>query len=806
MSESTLRELLGRLVDGNEATANDVETIARALTSSRESRGLAFLALKRIVDGASGNGAGAANDDGDAKLAVLLGAVANPLTHISPDTDMDPSTALPTLALAASLFPLAPKAAARILQLPLNPPLSTSGSEASPGGNEQVAAAADVMSLLLELAELDSPVQLALAEMLAAATGSKSGRAFVRSRAMEWLEGAVEYRSASGAERSNGDLGGLCAVALSKLGMAQDGDDDLQQTSADGKAAQNGMGGNEVFLADKMAGVIISTAKTPSPGSPSTLISALEGLSVLSTRPAIKHQLAHDFAFLDALLSLSPVPERKGGSLPVTVDGQAKTQTQAAFDPAQPIAPIDTGICYGITTILLHLSLRRPIQSADDEQMAKLRAMASAASISGANGKGAKMGDALDMQDALDEDEVVCERVELLYRAGVVAALSGLVRAASTQVKVALGRLCLMLVMEQRHRAVFVRDGGFKVLGAIIRGTLPSTAATGTSGTGAPTIGQNASSSEVVTAETLPALQALAKLAITTPPPLLFPPPHQTTALNALVPLYTLLTHTDTSVLQTFEALMALTNLASIYPSIADRIVTATIMSTPRDDMFRGKGSPDGGDVKVLAKVEELLMDDNRMIRRAATELACNLAGSPQGYAYLSGEGGLEEIRKADSSASSRAAMRIHLLLVLLDSDDLPTQLAAGGALAIVSESPAACAHMLSVDGQTSSKRSIWQRLADLFRPRETEEEEEGERITSISTEQPDEGMMMRGAVILANLLPTVQENPVAWNREKGKVDKACLRGTLLEVVQRGVSPDVMEPLSQALQCLKGPI
>jgi hypothetical protein len=349
-----------------------------------------------------------------------------------------------------------------------------------------------------------------------------------------------------------------------------------------------------------------------------------------------------------------------------------------------------------------------------------------------------------------------------------------------------------MLVMEQQHRAIFVRDGGFKVLGNVIRDTSSS------DGTQASDIGQLSISEEAATTDLSP-LQALAKLAITTPPPLLFPPPFQTTALNALTPLYTLLTHPSATVLQTFEALMALTNLASIDPSIANRIVTASVPTVQQHDMFTGAGALEK-DVRILSKVEALLMDENSMVRRAATELACNLAGSPAGFAYLSGEG---EKETTENQSSSRVASRLHLLLVLLDSDDLPTRLAAGGALAIVSDSATACVHMLSIDDRTTSRRSVWQRLANLFRPREMDEEDNGERVTVISSEAPDMGMMMRGAVILANLLQHAVTQRHVWTREKGKVDAAGVKEILIDTLKSCEDRDVLEPIVEALRTLQ---
>ncbi|KAF8491018.1 hypothetical protein JB92DRAFT_3007445, partial [Gautieria morchelliformis] len=82
------------------------------------------------------------------------------------------------------------------------------------------------------------------------------------------------------------------------------------------------------------------------------------------------------------------------------------------------------------------------------------------------------------------------------------------------------------------------------------------------------------------------AIRALAKLSI------IFPP--------AAV-------HSSASLLQRFEAVMALTNISSATPEAAER---ETLV----------------GDI--VKRAETHLLDSNTMLRRASTELICNLVGS----------------------------------------------------------------------------------------------------------------------------------------------------------------------------------
>lgn len=93
--------------------------------------------------------------------------------------------------------------------------------------------------------------------------------------------------------------------------------------------------------------------------------------------------------------------------------------------------------------------------------------------------------------------------------------------------------------------------------------------------------------------------------------------------------------------------MLALTNLASL-----DEPTQTQILRTAFDTV-----------------VDDLLLSNNKLLQRAATELICNLMGSP----YC-----IEKF----ADGSPRAKHRLHLLLAMTDVDDTPTRSAAGGALA----------------------------------------------------------------------------------------------------------------------------
>ena len=95
---------------------------------------------------------------------------------------------------------------------------------------------------------------------------------------------------------------------------------------------------------------------------------------------------------------------------------------------------------------------------------------------------------------------------------------------------------------------------------------------------------------------------------------------------------------------------MALTNLASHSQEVATRIARA-----------------DG----LLNQVELLMLEDHVLVRRAATELICNLVC------------GCEEVfNKYGGVHSSASNSKLQILVALCDVDDLATRLAASGALA----------------------------------------------------------------------------------------------------------------------------
>ena len=745
-----LQTLLKALNDPKIAPSLSLEQLqllGQSLVAEPTSKGLAILCLSLYAQKVHSTSI----SDKDASKAIVdatrpyVQQVFAPSAN-DPTAPDDPETCVPFTLLLGNLFPFAPVACVSLLNQPIT---TDQGSALNPLG------------VLLEVAELPCPLQPALAEMLGQAAGSKQGRQMVRDRAMDWLQGAVNLQD------EEGGLGVLCAVALSKLGP---------EPQLDGVPPASGTPQEEQIkmdaaLANKMIQHIISHRNAPS-----RCGAAVEGLGVLSTKSYIKELICRTPKALNSILVLSPVLGPRPSSLPQTPRGSMDFNEKA-------LAPVETALCYGLTVIFVNLTSRRPQLSAEDEQVERLRRMA----ISGKKGGG-------DLEeDPMESDEAVAGRVMVVIAAGVVSALSGLVRADSRGVKEALGRLCLSLVEDKANRPLFIRDGGVRVLSTIIRDLMTP-----------PKLGQNSVPASAVSqpsngTEGLSAAQALAKLIITTPPHLLFPPPHLTTALNALSPMYLLLTHPTSTLLQTFEALMALTNLASIDPSIATRILQATITPPRDEEIFRGLGREDT--THVITKVEELLLADNTLVRRAATELVCNLVGSSAGIAYYSG---ISDQASANSN-TARARSRLNVLLILTNVEDLPTQLAAGGALAGLTESEGLCRLLLDdEEDERANKRNIWNRVMGMLEPEVSNGVDDENGIPLISSTPTDVGLVLRAVIILLNLLSYLAANEADLREARlGKAKEAGVERKLREIIAGGQGDEVVPPAQEALKILK---
>eukprot|EP00736_Rhodelphis_marinus_P013576 Rmarinus@m.23355 len=151
------------------------------------------------------------------------------------------------------------------------------------------------------------------------------------------------------------------------------------------------------------------------------------------------------------------------------------------------------------------------------------------------------------------------------------------------------------------------------------------------------------------------ASHALAKIAISTNPAML--PGQQ---VMAIIPAVLPLCDDDNGLVQ-FEALLALTNIASLSFETKDRLVQAG----------------------AIPKFESVLFLDHVMLRRAACEAMCNLLPHEDMFKYF--------------CRGERA--KLWLALSLGEEDDFDTARAAAGALAMASQDADVAAEILKFDG-----------------------------------------------------------------------------------------------------------
>lgn len=293
-------------------------------------------------------------------------------------------------------------------------------------------------------------------------------------------------------------------------------------------------------------------------------------------------------------------------------------------------------VVVGGLSIISNLTQYRPNLSEEQKKMSQLKAYANASKPF--------------EPSALDNDAHASSRCTKVVQAGIVPVLSKLCKSGSLAVKQLVAKILLSLSRNAKDRGIIAQQGAVKLLVAL----------------------QHSNGPENDKQATLrfESAHALARILISLNPSHVFASgttPHLTSAIPPLAALLKpesapVLSDQPRDLLPVFESLLALTNLASS----PDPAAVSSIIRLAWDD------------------VEDLLLSNNVMIRRAACELTCNLAAYPAGAA-----------RFADGTR--RAGQRLHMLLALADVDDMATRRAAGGALAMLTDEPAAISSILDV-------------------------------------------------------------------------------------------------------------
>lgn len=313
---------------------------------------------------------------------------------------------------------------------------------------------------------------------------------------------------------------------------------------------------------------------------------------------------------------------------------QSKVRESLASDPkflrrlvetmSEPGASSE--ILFGGLTTLTNLTAYIPIQSEEQKRIAELKAYAETRKPT-------------DPDPLLDEAHVTarCKRV---LDAGVVPLLVSISKKGTPTILTHTLQIILSLSTGKSHRGTLAQQGAVKLLIQLWDHISAATSSP-----------QNTSSPPIPTTIIPTAAQALARILISINPSHIFNAALPST--SAIRPLLSLLTPSTSSTwqLHAFESLLALTNLASLDGQTQNTIIRAAF-ETVNDD---------------------LLLSQNTLVRRAATELICNLMASPFGIEKF-------------ADGSKRAGQRLHILLAITDVDDVPTRSAAGGALAMLLE------------------------------------------------------------------------------------------------------------------------
>jgi protein unc-45 len=574
----------------------------------------------------------------------------------------------------------------------------------------------DAVMDALDIYPSSQAISVAIASLLSQASGHKQCRSLVfGAPAKTWLEKSTS-------QAPNSALRAAAAVALVKLtrGLevdAQSSDMGANTTQSSSNPSETNNTDVDDNLVDLMKKLVVSEDGRSSP-----TLDAVEGLAYLTVQATAKEAVSADPAFLKCLMAL--VPRRPSAASFPASHADRNVESLAAPN-------FDLGLNYGIAVIISNLCAYKPRLSDEEQQIEKLRRMTKEP---GAQGKLSAKGTNIADWDKLDDDDHVRNRGKRLMIAGVVEALTGTIknlgngvgekRSMAAQRTVA--KAFLSLVEEKANRGPILQGGGAKALLSIISASMAELSLDMDSQEGID---------KLDTAD-LPAIQALAKLCITSPPTAVFGP-MQDSYVDGIRPFAVLLNHSSASLLQQFEAVMALTNISSLTSDAADRVSTFRFISRHSQ-----RGDTSVGDI--VKRVETHLLDSNVMFRRASTELICNLvAGSEGSFNYFGG------------TASSSARSRLQILVALSDVDDLPTRLAASGALATLTTFPEACKGLAKLDME---RHRVLPTLVELISPEiareyreERPEDEEVEEAAS-DANTGDLGLVLRGVMCVHNL------------------------------------------------------
>lgn len=508
--------------------------------------------------------------------------------------------------LCTCIFQVAPDAAAALVK---DPEVSSPLQEAI----ETTSAASSSGSTKGK--EKQGQATLELVELLSVAAANPSVRPIVDQAASSWLEdllGLDEDRLVQPDARRLAATAG-CATVKLRLGR--------EAAAATGIPAQKQPSRwSSESIAKRLVDLVrISTA---SEKVDPVLPPVLEGLAFLTLTPSPKIKaIASEDGFLRHLFAFE-IPSSSSTASPRPAAG-------AALD-------------YAIATLLDQLTRYPEAKSsmAEARQVEQLKRFAAAAGRE-------------DEEFAYESSLAVEERVVRIARLQPVPTLRRLCTSPSIQTRRAAASVLHSLVTPQKLRGEMLQAGVARLFLSLIR-HLPT---------------------PYMASEDIDAVQGLAKLLITANPLLVLgPKPDSPLLLEAAYDLTLPLASpgdgsAGAGLLARFECLMALTNVASVDPNMADSLARMKLRDRP--------------ETLVLGAIEEQLLSSNSMVCRAATELICNLAASDAGIEYFE-----PSASNTGPASAETPSQRLHVLVALTSSPDTPTRAAAAGAFTSLVYSP----------------------------------------------------------------------------------------------------------------------
>lgn len=343
----------------------------------------------------------------------------------------------------------------------------------------------------------------------------------------------------------------------------------------------------------------------------SLLQESLESLVYVTLQPLAKELVCRNAELIKAIVSLAQESGTPKSSLNET-----------------------SMVHYGILGVVHNLSVYKPKLTDEEQQMQKLQAFAKKLNADSADSK-------------FEDDEAVNKRCKTLISAGALDALAAIAVQRTKNVD-SLPLNTAALLIHALANLISDQATAQKTRGlAVQRGFVPL-------------LVRLAGMESVPTPVRLASAQCVARIAISINPEVAF---KGGKVLDIIRPIVNnLLVSKEASGLHQFEALLALTNLASVEgelgEAVRDRIVTSGAMK----------------------EAEALQFSDTILLQRASTELFCNMVYEPSVFESFVGTD-----KENESDQGVGPTNRLKMMVALCSVDDIDTRRAASGTVAILS-------------------------------------------------------------------------------------------------------------------------